>query len=75
MASLVTCVWLISALCAYFLDRFAINCCEDHHWVKRDRMAVGIWSLVFGPFALVIALETLFLAEMALGLSHRKRCR
>ncbi len=38
-------------------------------------MVVGIWSLLFGPFALIIALETLLLAEMALGLSHRKRCR
>ena len=75
MATLVTSIWLISALLAYFLDGIAVNCCDTHQWTTRNREAIAVWCLLLGPFALVIALEVLLLAEMAEGLSHRRRCR
>ncbi len=75
MTSLGVCLWLVSALAAYFLDGIAVSCCDQHQWTARNREAVAIWSLLLGPFALIIALEVLFLAEMAEGLSHRKGCR
>ena len=75
MAALVISIWLISALFAYFIDGIAVNCCDRHQWTTRNRGVIAVWCLLLGPFALVIALEVLFLAEMAEGLSHRRRCR
>lgn len=74
MISLGVCIWLISALFAYFLDGFAFSCCDKHLWTPRNREVVAIWSLLLGPFALIIALEFLLLTEMAEGLAHHKRC-
>ena len=65
-------LWLIASLVTYYIEEVAVLCCDPTQWNHTNKVVVAIWALVLGPFALVIALEVLLLAEMAEGVAHRR---
>ena len=60
-------IWLVSAVFAYYFVEVAVFCCDPTQWNHINKIVVGIWAWVLGPFAMVIAFEILLLAEMAEG--------
>lgn len=64
-------LWLLTSLITYFIEEAAVLCCDRTQWTHTNRVVIAVWSLMLGPFALVIALEVLFLAEMAEGIAHK----
>ena len=72
MVYLGICIWLISAILAYFVEEVAVLCCDRREWDRKNSIVIAIWSLLLGPFALVISLEVLLLAEMAEGMAHKR---
>ncbi len=71
MAVLGICFWVIASVVTYYIEEVAVLCCDPTQWNHTNKIVVAIWALVLGPFALVIALEVLLLAEMAEGVAHR----
>ena len=64
-------LWLLASVITYYIEEVAVLCCDPTQWNHTNRVVIAVWSLILGPFALVIALEVLLLAEMAEGVAHK----
>jgi hypothetical protein len=72
MTTLGICLWLIASVITYYIEEVAVRCCDPTQWNHTNKIVVAIWALILGPFALIIALQVLLLAEMAEGVAHRR---
>lgn len=77
MAIIVLCVWVVSAVLAYFVAEAAILHCSRQSWDWRTREFSLVCSILLGPIFLLISAELLLFAVIGEGLTtdHTRRYR
>jgi hypothetical protein len=77
MAVIGVCIWVVSAILAYFVAEAATFCCCRQCWDRSARELSLACSILLGPVFLLISAELLLLALIGEGLAddHTRRYR
>ena len=73
MAFLVVCIWLASAVLAYFVARVTVLCCDRNQWNHSARIMIAVFCFLLGPIALIVFLEMCILAEGGREIQHHHK--
>lgn len=71
MVILGVCIWLISAVLAYFVAEVVVLCCDRRDWDHDHKLIIAIGSILLGPVALILALKALLFVYIAKDADHR----